>query len=166
MSVEAVNEIQAREGGSIRNLLFSREIFPVAILLIICLAFTIMQPSFLTYYNFLTVLTQLSTLLILTVGMTMIILMGRIDLSTGGVISFCSVSVALLFPQVRPGRFLPGHPDRHGLRPGQRSGTPILENSILYLHFRCRRHCPGGWPIPSVTDSPSPCLRISPRSAC
>ena len=76
----------------------NREIVPLVILCLLCLFFTLLQPSFLTYYNLLTILTQMATLLILTVGMTMIILMGRIDLSTGGVVSFCSVSVAMLFP--------------------------------------------------------------------
>ena len=83
---------------SIKSFLTNSEILPLVILLLLCFFFTLLQPAFLTYYNLLTILTQMATLLILTVGMTMVILMGRIDLSTGGVVSFCSVSVAMLFP--------------------------------------------------------------------
>lgn len=74
------------------------DIVPLFILGILCLIFTLLQPAFLSLYNGLTVITQLATLLILATGMTLIILAGRIDLSTGGVVSFCSVAVALLFP--------------------------------------------------------------------
>lgn len=74
------------------------DIMPLFILGTLCLVLTLWEPAFLSLYNALTIISQLSTLLILATGMTLIILAGRIDLSTGGVVSFCSVAVALLFP--------------------------------------------------------------------
>ncbi len=89
---------ESRMIRSIRNLLVSGNITPLLILTILCVVWAFMQPAFLSAYNALTILTSLSTLLILAVGMTFIILAGRVDLSTGGVVSFCSVVVAMLFP--------------------------------------------------------------------
>ena len=97
------SQVQSDEfstAASLKKIFLGREVLPLVILIALSAFFTILQPSFFTVYNFLTVITQLSTLLILTVGMTIIILMGRIDLSTGGVVSFCSVAAALLLPQV------------------------------------------------------------------
>jgi ribose transport system permease protein len=96
------------EFGKLRGKIINREFLPLLILVLLSLTFSIMQPAFLSYYNFLTIITQAATLLILTISMTMIILMGRIDLSTGGVISFTSVSVALLFPVAGLGGFFLG----------------------------------------------------------
>ena len=79
---------------SIKSFLTNSEVLPLVILLLLCFFFTLLQPAFLTYYNLLTILTQMATLLILTVGMTMVILMAEIDLSVGSVAALAGAITA------------------------------------------------------------------------
>lgn len=59
--------------------------------LLLCLVLAIMKPVFLTQKNLLNVLRQLSTNLYLALPMTMIIILGGIDLSVGSIIALSGV---------------------------------------------------------------------------
>jgi len=59
--------------------------------MVLCIALTIMKPVFLTEKNLLNVLRQLSTNLYLALPMTMIIILGGIDLSVGSTIALSGV---------------------------------------------------------------------------
>ena len=56
-------------------------------LLIICIILTIMSDSFLSLQNFANIMRQITVNVILACGMTMVIILGGIDLSVGSIIA-------------------------------------------------------------------------------
>lgn len=66
-----------------------------AVILLI-VVFAIIAPNFVTAFNGLNVLRQVSIVAVAAVGATMIILIAGIDLSVGSVIAFCGVVTALV----------------------------------------------------------------------
>jgi len=68
---------------------------PVTALIVLIIAFTIMDPRFLQPENFLNILRQSSVLLVLAMASTAVILMGSIDLSVGSVLTFTAFVGAL-----------------------------------------------------------------------
>jgi len=68
---------------------------------VLCVALTIMKPVFLTEKNLLNVLRQLSTNLYLALPMTMIIILGGIDLSVGSTIALSGVITGGLIVSIR-----------------------------------------------------------------
>lgn len=70
---------------------------PICLLAVLILLFGIITPRFLTISNLYTnVLTQMSVLMVISVGATFIILMGGIDLSVEGVVGFAGCFLGLL----------------------------------------------------------------------
>src|SRR5262249_31969853 len=67
---------------------------PMAALLAMLLAFSILSPYFLTPSNLTNVLVQSAPLLILAAGQTFALLMGGLDLSQGSIVSLVSVVTA------------------------------------------------------------------------
>src|SRR5262249_27338556 len=65
-------------------------------LLILIGIFSYLQPQFHTWTNFLNILETNATLLILSVGLTFVLLVGGFDLSVGGVLALSGVFVAKL----------------------------------------------------------------------
>lgn len=65
-------------------------------LLLLMLVFSIVNPTFLTLKNLTNVLRQISIVGICTVGMTMIILSGGIDLSVGSIVALTGIVLAKL----------------------------------------------------------------------
>jgi ribose transport system permease protein len=86
---------QSTQGLLIR-LLQRRQIGLVAALLGISLVYALFAPGFLTAFNLINVLTDVSIVAIAAVGGTMVILLAGIDLSTGSVLNL-SGSVAALY---------------------------------------------------------------------
>lgn len=76
------------------NLIKSQAIWVVVIVLV--LAFTIANPRFIYPANLLIMLRQVAVWGIASVGMTFVILLGDIDLSTGSIITFVNVMCAYL----------------------------------------------------------------------
>ena len=78
-----------------KRLLF--KIGPVLALIMLCILWTIMNPSFLTYDNLTNILRQASINCLLASGMLVVILTGGIDLSVGSILglSICSMGLAL-----------------------------------------------------------------------
>ena len=74
------------------DVLKSRAIY--VFLLVMIIFFTVMNPNFLTVDNLLNVAKQVSIFGIASVGMTYVILLGGIDLSTGSLISFVNIITA------------------------------------------------------------------------
>lgn len=66
------------------------------VFVILVIAFTIANPRFLNPNNILTMLRQVSMFGIASIGMTFVILLGDIDLSTGSIISFVNILCAYL----------------------------------------------------------------------
>lgn len=70
------------------------------VLLILVIVFTIANPRFLNSTNLLIILRQVSMLGIASVGMTFVILLGDIDLSTGTIITFVNIICAYFMVQM------------------------------------------------------------------
>jgi ribose transport system permease protein len=68
----------------------------LTVLLILVGIFSYLQPQFHTWTNLLNILETNATLLILSVGLTFVLLVGGFDLSVGGVLALSGVSVAKL----------------------------------------------------------------------
>lgn len=69
---------------------------PVGILTFFILLLAIIAPGFLSAYNFKIILNQLSVPLVMTMGLTFVILLGSTDLSGEGLGGFCGCLVTLL----------------------------------------------------------------------
>jgi ribose transport system permease protein len=75
----------------------------IAVLLIIGVALSFLSPYFLTYDNLISVLRQISNNIYLALGMTMVIILGGIDLSVGSIVAMCgTVTVGLISTQGWP----------------------------------------------------------------
>jgi len=66
------------------------------VFIVLVIAFTIANPRFLNPNNLLTMLRQVSMYGIASIGMTFVILLGDIDLSTGSIITFVNILCAYL----------------------------------------------------------------------
>ena len=67
---------------------------PLIFLIVLMAAFAIGQPRFLTPFNLLNVMRQVSVYGLLAIGMTFVILTAGIDLSIGSLIAFCGLVAA------------------------------------------------------------------------
>ena len=61
------------------------------VLIVLAIVFTAANPRFISPSNLLTLLRQVSMYGIASIGMTFVILLGDIDLSTGTIISFVNI---------------------------------------------------------------------------
>ena len=66
------------------------------VLVVLIIAFTVANPRFINPNNILTLLRQVSMFGIASIGMTFVILLGDIDLSTGTIISFVNILCAYM----------------------------------------------------------------------
>ncbi|TIS47533.1 MAG: ABC transporter permease, partial [Mesorhizobium sp.] len=64
---------------------------PLIGLVLLCLALALTTDTFLTFRNILNVLDQVTVLGIMAIGMTLVILIGGIDLSVGSVLALASM---------------------------------------------------------------------------
>ena len=71
----------------------------LAALVLICLAFAILEPQFFTTSNLLNVGRQAAVLIIVACGMTLVIVSANIDLSVGSTVALCAVVGASLSAQ-------------------------------------------------------------------
>ncbi|MEW5979087.1 MAG: ABC transporter permease [Acidobacteriota bacterium] len=72
----------------------------VVAVLVECLIFAALSPSFLTIENFLNVALQIAIYGVLAVGMTLVIITGGIDLSVGSIVALAGVVAASLMEQM------------------------------------------------------------------
>ncbi len=69
-------------------------------LVVLCIAISIMNPDFLSIHNIMNVLRQISTNMYLAIAMTMVIILGGIDLSVGSIIAVTGVVTTMLIAVV------------------------------------------------------------------
>jgi ribose transport system permease protein len=74
-----------------------RQMVLVFVLVAVCILWTILSPNFLTLNNVMNVIRQASYTAIASVGMTMVIIIGEIDLSAGSVIAASGLLSAAIF---------------------------------------------------------------------
>jgi ribose transport system permease protein len=72
-----------------------RRAFPIAVLLVLIIIFSLASPRFLTVSNLLIVLQQGTVLLVAALGMTFVIIAGSIDLSVGSIVGLAALVAAL-----------------------------------------------------------------------
>jgi ribose transport system permease protein len=77
-----------------------RAFAPLAVLILICIAITTQSSNFMSIANFIRIGTAASIPMILACGMTFIILMGSIDLSTEGTVAVTATMLSLLVANV------------------------------------------------------------------
>lgn len=83
--------LKIKRSGNIRQFAL------IFILVGVFIVFSVLTKSFLTIDNLLNVLRQISMICIVAVGMTMVIILGDIDLSPGSVIAFVGVMSATVY---------------------------------------------------------------------
>ncbi|RFU49040.1 ABC transporter permease [Paraburkholderia sp. DHOC27] len=72
-----------------------RRIFPVLLLIVLCVAFSLSSPRFLTTGNGLIVLQQAVVLAVAALGMTFVVIAGSIDLSVGSIVAVSALTAAM-----------------------------------------------------------------------
>lgn len=70
---------------------------PLLVLVAVCIGFGIVNPNFLSIRNFARIGVLAAPALVVAIGVTFIIVMGSIDLSMEGVVTFCAVIFATIF---------------------------------------------------------------------
>ena len=73
-----------------------RELLLVGVVLLLCVVWTVMNPQFLSVNNITNILRQASYTAIAAVGMTMIIIIGEIDLSAGSLVCAAGLVLSLI----------------------------------------------------------------------
>ena len=83
-------------GGYSLNAVFSVKEFGIFLgLVALFVTFSIISPTFLTFNNIMNIIRQISILGIISVGMTMVIVSGEIDLSVGSVYGMAGMVTAV-----------------------------------------------------------------------
>jgi ribose transport system permease protein len=75
-----------------------KRLFPIALMALLWIVFTVLNPRFLELQNLITILQQTVTLLVAALGMTLVIIAGSIDLSVGSVVGLSTVTAATFAP--------------------------------------------------------------------
>lgn len=68
----------------------------IIVFVLLVIVFSLISDAFLTLNNIMTILQQNSALIIMSMGMTMVIITGGIDLSVGGNMALCSICATML----------------------------------------------------------------------
>ncbi|MDR1520813.1 MAG: ABC transporter permease [Planctomycetota bacterium] len=71
-----------------------RMFFPILVLLVLCVVFSIKSPRFLTFNNGMIVAQQAAVLMVVSTGMTFVIIAGSIDLSVGSIVALSALTTA------------------------------------------------------------------------
>ena len=95
-------------GSLVKGITSSRNFGIILVLILMMGALTILSPVFLTVSNLMFVLQQASMFGILACGMTLVIIMGDIDLSVGAILSLSAMFAAELFVAMGVSGILPG----------------------------------------------------------
>ncbi len=83
-----------------RKLRLPPRYYPMALLALVAVLFAVGNSNFVSAYNISTILTYAAPLLLVALGQMCAILVGGIDLSVGGVISFVSCLFVVLIPRL------------------------------------------------------------------
>jgi len=82
--------------------------FPILILGVLVIAFSLLAPRFFRYQNFMIILQQAVVLLVSGLGMTIVIIGGSIDLSVGSVVGLTALVTAMAAPSFGVFAIVPG----------------------------------------------------------
>ena len=73
------------------RLLLFNELLLLVVLLVISLLITLGAPKFVSYNNFMNIIRDSSQILIASIGMTMLLILGEVDISIGSLVAFSTV---------------------------------------------------------------------------
>lgn len=79
---------------NLRALLSSREFGILALLVIVSILFNLRYPTFLTFNNIISILSNVAVVAIVSIGMTAVIVTGGIDVSVGSLLALCMLVAA------------------------------------------------------------------------
>ncbi|MAB08426.1 MAG: ABC transporter permease [Rhodobacteraceae bacterium] len=83
--------------GALKRLMGMREMGLLCIILLLCVVMSFASPYFLTWSNFRTIFLSFSVEGIVVIGMTVLLIVGGLDLSVGSVVCFAMVVAGKLF---------------------------------------------------------------------
>ncbi len=84
-----------------------KQLFPVLLLLLLVIAFSVLSPRFLRFGNMMIVAQQAVVLLVAALGMTFVIIAGSIDLSVGAIVALAALATAWTAPTLGIAAVLP-----------------------------------------------------------
>lgn len=84
-----------------------RSYFPLIALIGLCIVFTILCPRFFSLRNFTIILQQAVVLLVVSLGMTYVILGGSIDLSVGSIVGITALTAAIFANKIGVAAIIP-----------------------------------------------------------
>lgn len=96
----------AQAVGRTRRVKISPKYIPMALLMAVAVVFAVGNPNFVSPYNINTILVYAAPLLMVALGQMCAILVGGIDLSVGGMISFISCLFVVMIPRIGPWAYL------------------------------------------------------------
>jgi ribose transport system permease protein len=94
--MQKVLDTESKAGLKPRRFLVSREMGVFGALVVLCILMTLLSPYFATTQNIFNVLRGISTIAIMSIGMTMVIITAGIDLSVGSVLAAGAMFTARL----------------------------------------------------------------------
>lgn len=84
---------------------YAMEYISIIAIVLLLVVFTIINPRFLSAKNITNLLGDMSTLMVISIGMTFVLLLGSIDLSVGAICSCASVLFVVTMPALGVGSF-------------------------------------------------------------
>ena len=105
-----------------------RRFFPIALLVILCIAFSLLSPRFLTWSNLLIVLEQGTVLLVAALGMTFVIMAGSIDLSVGSIVALSALTAAITSDSLGAAAIIPA--TAVGILAGLANGIIVAKGKV------------------------------------
>jgi ribose transport system permease protein len=84
-----------------------KQLFPVLLLLVLVVVFSLLSPRFLRFANLMIVAQQAVVLLVAALGMTFVIIAGSIDLSVGAIVALAALATAWTAPTLGIAAVLP-----------------------------------------------------------
>ena len=136
-----------------------KQLAPLLAAIVVLLAvFRLWVPQFLSLDNLLDLAQQISINAVLAFGMTLVILIGGIDLSVGAVVALIGTITVWLLPRVGlGGAVAAGLAGRNDLRRGQRHLRGTDGDAAVHHHAGHDAHRPRAWPCGSTRAGPLPC---------
>jgi ribose transport system permease protein len=90
------NKAAASASGLIRRFFNTQSIGTILVFVVVFLFFSIKSDRFLSFDNIINIVRQVSILIIIGMGMTMLLIAGQVDLSVGAIVGLTGVTSAML----------------------------------------------------------------------
>lgn len=105
-----------------------RQLFPIVVLVLLAVAFTLASPRFLQFNNMMIIAQQAVVLLVVALGLTFVIIAGSIDLSVGAIVAVSALVAAASAPMLGAAAIIPAA--LVGLACGLMNGLVIAKGKV------------------------------------